>query len=329
MRQAARVEKRKSLCPTMSFNHNDCPSMAERLPPLYALRAFEVAARTSSFTRAAQALSLTPSAVSRHIKTLEGLLNCRLFERLGPRLQLTVAGERLAQELKVGFHIIEQACAPFRAGTGDLRLKAPSTLTMRWLLHTLDLLKLSAPEMAIQLASVWMDFDSVDFYAEPYDCAILLGNGQFGADVHAHKLFDEWLIPICAPGWVRTDLAEAELIHPTADRRDWRRWLAAQPSDARIDLDRGKVFDTLDQAISAAMRGHGVSIGDLHLVANDVRDGLITLPCATAVASGDGYYLVWPRASRHAHTLHELYECLSRLVPTLELPGLEFLPAAG
>ncbi len=256
--------------------------MAERLPPLYALRAFEVAARTSSFTRAAQALSLTQSAVSRHIKTLESLLDCRLFERHGPRLKLTVAGERLAQELKVGFRIIEQACAPFRAGTGDLRLKAPSTLTMRWLLHTLDLLKLSAPELTIQLASVWMDFDSVDFYAEPYDCAILLGNGQFGADVHAHKLFDEWLIPI-----------------------------------------------TLDQAISAAMRGHGVSIGDLHLVANDVRDGLIRLPCAAAVASGDGYYLVWPRESRHSPKLRELYECLAALVPTLHLPGLEFLPAAG
>ncbi|MFL1564721.1 LysR substrate-binding domain-containing protein [Pseudomonas sp. O64] len=301
--------------------------MAERLPPLYALRAFEIAARTSSFTRAAQELSLTQSAISRHIKTLEGILDCRLFERHGPRLELTVAGERLAQELKVGFRIIEQACAPFRAGTGDLRLKAPSTLTMRWLLHALDELKLSTPELAIQLASVWMDFDSVDFYAEPYDCAILLGNGQFGSEVQTHKLFDEWLIPICAPGWVDTELADTELVHPTPDRRDWRRWLAAQPLDARVNLDRGKVFDTLDQAISAAMRGHGVSIGDLHLVANDVRDGLIKLPYATAVASGDAYYLVWPKSSRHGPKLRELCECLTRLVPALDLPGLEFLPA--
>jgi DNA-binding transcriptional LysR family regulator len=300
--------------------------MAERIPPLYALRAFEIAARSSSFTRAAQELSLTQSAISRHIKTLEGILDCRLFERHGPRLQLTAAGERLAQELKVGFRIIEQACAPFRAGTGNLRLKAPSTLTMRWLLHTLDLLK---AELTVQLASVWMDFDSVDFYAEPYDCAILLGNGHFGADVQAYKLFDEWLIPICAPGKIDVELPHAELIHPTPDRRDWRRWLAALPLEARINLDRGKVFDTLDQAISAAMRGHGMSIGDLHLVADDVRDGLIGLPYGKAVASGDGYYLVWPKETRHTQQVQALRDALSGHIPAIDLPGLVFLPATG
>ena len=60
--------------------------MADRLPPLYALRAFEVAARSCSFTRAADELALTQSAISRHIRSLESYLGCRLFERNGPRL---------------------------------------------------------------------------------------------------------------------------------------------------------------------------------------------------------------------------------------------------
>ncbi len=88
--------------------------MTERIPPLYALRAFEVAARSCSFTRAAQELSLTQSAISRHIRTLEETLGCRLFERNGPRLSLSDEGRRLSSQLKIGFRIIEDACQPFR-----------------------------------------------------------------------------------------------------------------------------------------------------------------------------------------------------------------------
>jgi len=102
------------------------------MPPLYALRAFEVAARLGSFTQAAQSLFITQSAVSRHVKTLEEHLDCQLFERHGSRLVLTDAGRLLAQELKIGFRTIENACVAVTRQRGALRLKAPSTLTMRW-----------------------------------------------------------------------------------------------------------------------------------------------------------------------------------------------------
>lgn len=308
--------------------------MAERIPPLYALRAFEVAARTCSFTQAGAELALTQSAISRHIRTLESALDCRLFERKGPKVALTDAGQRLAQELKVGFRIIEEACLPFRGNARQLRLKAPSTLTMRWLLRALETLRQTEPELEVQLASVWMDVDAVDFQAEPYDCAILLGNGQFGAGVEGCKLFDEWLIPICAPEappttpWSLQRLQEAQLIHPSPDRRDWRRWLAAQGWQEQVRLDRGKVFDTLDQGISAAMRGHGVSIGDLQLVADDIRDGQVGVPFDSAVASGDGYYLVWPKAGPRREKILRLRDFLIGDLPGLAGIDLNYLPPA-
>lgn len=308
--------------------------MAERIPPLYALRAFEVAARTCSFTQAGAELALTQSAISRHIRTLESALDCRLFERKGPKVALTDAGQRLAQELKVGFRIIEEACLPFRGNARQLRLKAPSTLTMRWLLRALETLRQTEPELEVQLASVWMDVDAVDFQAEPYDCAILLGNGQFGAGVEGCKLFDEWLIPICAPEaapatpWSLQRLQEAQLIHPSPDRRDWRRWLAAQGWQEQVRLDRGKVFDTLDQGISAAMRGHGVSIGDLQLVADDIRDGQVGVPFDSAVASGDGYYLVWPKAGPRREKILRLRDFLIGDLPGLAGIDLKYLPPA-
>ena len=77
--------------------------MSRRLPPLYALRAFEAASRHSSFTRAAEELSITQSAVSRHIRTLEDHFACRLFQRSGRNLQLTEAARLLLPGIREGF----------------------------------------------------------------------------------------------------------------------------------------------------------------------------------------------------------------------------------
>jgi LysR family glycine cleavage system transcriptional activator len=108
--------------------------VSARLPPLYALRAFEAAARHASFTRAAQELAITQSAVSRHVRTLEEHFACRLFERRGRSLQLTEAARMLLPGLRDGFEALERACNTLRVDDTVLRLKAPSTLTMRWLL---------------------------------------------------------------------------------------------------------------------------------------------------------------------------------------------------
>lgn len=303
--------------------------MADRLPPLYALRAFEVAARTCSFTRAGEELSLTQSAISRHIRTLEAQFGCRLFVRNGPRLALTDAGKQLAAQLGAGFALIEQACQPFRSGSRQLRLKAPSTLTMRWLLGCLARFKAVAPQVPVQLASVWMDVDSVDFSREPYDCAILLGNGQFGAQVQSCKLFEEWLIPVCAPAllgggpWDAQRLNGAALIHPSSDRRDWQRWLAGVGMLGEVELGRGMLFDTLEQGIAAAMGGHGVSVGDLALMADDLRAGRLGLPIGQAVATGDAYYLVWPTGSGWQAGIERLQTFLQDQRPEYNLMGLE------
>ncbi|MEE1926431.1 LysR substrate-binding domain-containing protein [Pseudomonas sp. 148P] len=300
--------------------------MADRLPPLYALRAFEVAARSCSFTRAGEELALTQSAISRHIRSLESHLGCRLFERHGPRLRLTDAGQRLARQLNAGFSLIEQACQPFRGAGRQLRLKAPSTLTMHWLLGCLERFRQAQERTVVQLSSVWMDQDSVDFASEPYDCAVLLGNGQFGERVKCQKLFEEWLIPICAPSllgdgpWDQAWLGGMALVHPSADRRDWKRWVQGSGLAGDLDLNRGVCFDTLDQGMAAAMAGHGVSIGDLALIGPHLRDGRLGLPFREAVATGDGYYLVWPQGSAWEDAILGLGEFLLEQRPEVGLP---------
>lgn len=293
------------------------------LPPLYALRAFEVAARHGSFTRAAQALFITQSAISRHVKTLEESLGCQLFERKGSKLTLTDTGRLLAKELERSFSVIENACAAASRDKGPLRLKAPSTLTMRWLMQVLEEFQTIDQGNSIQLTSAWMDLDTVDFRNEPFDCAVLLGSGDFHGDWNTIKLFDEWLVPVCSPAiyndkpWEVGNLGSADLIHPSHDCRDWRRWLERQNLADVISWREGNRFDTLEQGISAAAKGHGVSIGDLSLVDAELQGGSLIMPINTAVKSGDSYYLVWPKGGVEHALLRPLKDFLM-----MNLPGL-------
>ena len=236
----------------------------------------------------------------------------------------------LAAELKVGFKIIENACALLRQDRYGLRLKAASTLTVRWLLRELDGFKRLDDSCSVQLSSVWMDIDSVDFYSEPYDCAILLSNGRFGADIEHLKLFDEWLIPVCHPDYLDqaqpdvTILRECDLLHPSPDRRDWRRWLA-RVGALDISVDQGQVFDTLDQGITAAQQGMGISVVDLVLASTDIGAGRLVIPFKQAVATGDGYYMTWLKGSPKARQMARLRDHLLAQVPPLAYKDLDYL----
>lgn len=294
------------------------------LPHLYALRAFEAAARLNSFSKAAELLNITPGAVSRHIRTLEAWFDCELFMRNGPRVRVSEAGRILAGQLTEGFMTIERACNAFKSHSQFLRLKAPSTLTMRWLLDVLNDFRKNHVTPGIEITSVWMDTDEVDFSREPYDCAILLGNGNFGEGTESRLLFCEWLIPVCSPAMLvstRESLPDCDL----PDRRDWRRWLKGTGRFTGLNISGGKVFDTLEQGNLAALSGHGVSVGDLLLSTEALRSGLLTLPFPEAVATGDGYYLVWPENSAIKQNIETLLKWLKRHVPQIPEQNLIYL----
>ncbi|MGX5221414.1 LysR substrate-binding domain-containing protein [Pseudomonas segetis] len=305
--------------------------MSRKLPPLYALRAFESAARHCSFTQAGEELAITQSAVSRHVRTLEEYFDCRLFERCGRSLKLTEPGRTLLPGLREGFDALERSCAPLQADDGVLRLKAPSTLTMRWLLARLSRFRMLSSDIEVQLTSAWMDVDKVDFLHEPFDCAVLLSSGNFADDWESELLFAEWLIPVCAVdvlgdgAWDLAQLQSAELLHPTPDRRDWRQWLQAMNLADQVPLRGGQVFDTLELGMVAAARGYGVSIGDLVMVAEDVAQGRLGLPWPAAVPSGSSYYLVWPKARRNQERFQRLRDYLVSEVAAMQLPQVEWI----
>ena len=261
---------------------------------------------------------MTPGAVSRHIRTLEDHFACQLFERNGPKVMLTDAGRMLAVQLQQGFSQLENACRQLRSTHVQLRLKAPSTLTMRWLLDVMADFRAQHETPEVEVSSIWMDIDNVDFTKEPFDCATLPGNGHFGAGTRCLRLFDEWLLPLCAPDLLdkaRDNLAACELIHPSRDRRDWRRWLNSSGLFSGLSLAGGKVFDTLEQGMLAAMGGHGVTIGDLLLSQSAMDQHLLVAPFPLAIGTCDGYYLVWPGDSARQNNIDKLALFLQKNIP--------------
>ncbi len=86
------------------------------------------------------------------------------------------------------------------------------------------------------------------------------------------------------------DLAHFPLLHPSLDKRDWRQWLA-QRQESTVDYRRGTVFDTLDQAMNAAVQGFGVTLGDVTLLHDELASGRVLAPLGPPFANGFAYAL--------------------------------------
>lgn len=299
----------------------------KQLPPLYALRAFEMAARLGSFTKAADHLCLSQSAVSHHVKNLENHLEYKLFQRKGKILSLTRKGEQLSSDLRDAFMLIEKACYKNLGEASTIKIKTPTSLTARCLLSITHSYNKQFSNTTIQISSHWMEPDEVDFHSEPFDGAILLSNGDFPDHVVSTKLFDEWLVPICSSDFLNehaeclSSFSNLPLIHPSLDKRDWKKWLHKTDYGSGFDVDKGMTFDTLDQGITAAYQGLGISIADLSMIKNDLEKHILHIPFPYAVHSGKGYFFVRPKHSPHQDLLENFISFLSLHSPSHD--GLE------
>lgn len=268
------------------------------LPSLDVLKTFLVVAQKLNFTRAADVLNLTQGAVSRQIAGLESHLGYALFVRQARGLALTPHGAMLLAPLQQAFAQIGEALEKSGAQSGTLRVKCP-TCAMRWILPRVIRLQNERPELVVEVTAAVSH--GVEFNAEQFDAAIVFGKPAVKG-VSTHHLFDEVLTPVCAPGlWkgrkgqaaTPDDLADKTLLHPTRDRRDWLRWLEAYGYRG-LPSAKAQHFDTLDLAISSAMQGLGVTIGDLSLIEEDLRAKRIITPFSLCVPSGAAYYLIYP-----------------------------------
>jgi LysR family glycine cleavage system transcriptional activator len=258
--------------------------MKRKMPALNALKAFEVAGSTGSFTRAAELLNVTQSAVSRQVRQLEEQLGENLLERRHHHLELTSAGR---------VRSIQQ-----KSHANRLHINAPPTFTNRWLMPRLGRLREKHPELELSITTRLQDSLAE---TSTLDCAIRFGDGEWDG-LDSSLLIQERHIAVCAPSlyareWSEggIDLNRLTLLHVLAreDQRylTWKHWLDAAKISG-VDTQGGYEFDLLDLAIRAATDGLGITIADWHMVAPELASGQLTQVLNVHVEGHQSYWLV-------------------------------------
>ena len=271
--------------------------MKRRLPPLNALRAFEAGARHLNFTRAADELAVTPTAVSHQVRQLEDWFGVPLFSRARRQLRLTDAGAQLYPAMSETLDRIAEISCRIRE-TPDrptLTVSVTPTFGSRWLASRLGRFWMTHPDIDLRIHhSVHL----ADFTRDDVDMAIRWGLGQWPNTV-SEKLMDAVAVPLCSPSLLDgpkplvtlSDLRHHVLLHEK-DYQEWTEWLiAAGVTD--VDARRGPVIDDPNAIVSAAIEGHGIFLGTPAMMTAEIDAGLLVRPFATSNEREPAYYLVY------------------------------------
>jgi LysR family glycine cleavage system transcriptional activator len=275
--------------------------MLRRLPPLNALKAFEAAARSESFTRAAEELNVTPGAVSHQVKALEAELGLKLFNREHQRLIITEAGRSYLEVVRDSFDRLAVGTNRLLQlqKSGVLNITTSPNFASKWLVHRLGRFSEAHPEIDLRVSSTKQH---IDFIREDFDMAIRHGDGQW-PELHVTRLCAEELFPVCSPKFLHgratlrspADLKRHRLLHVT-DRCDWINWLEAAGVTG-VDIDRGPIFSERSMGIDAAVDGQGVAMARSALAAWDLRSGRLVRPFKPSLKLPYAYWIVCPKST--------------------------------
>ncbi len=271
--------------------------MARKIPPLNALRAFEAASRTGSFTTAAVELSVSPGAISRHIAHLEQVLGVLLFERGHRTVHLTAVGAQYAASIQAALDEVEQATARIKAPSPNppVRVRAFPNFVFRWLMPRLATFQHQYPDIAVEFIAAE---EAPLAERDPVDLAIQI-HSPLQPEMSNERLFPLAIIPICTRSTAAkigaiahpTDLTKGTLLHSAVRRTDWQRWFAGAGSTERID-DDGLEFSNSSLTYEAAINGLGVAMTQRQHAKDDLACGRLVSPWPFALETGEFYRLV-------------------------------------
>lgn len=282
-----------------------------RLPPFFALRALEAAARHRSYSRAAQELAVTHGAVSQQIRRLEAELGARLFERRGNAMIPTPDAERLAVQVARGIGILHNAVDDFHAAAvqDPLVVSLESQFANRWLPQRLQ--RMLADPAGSNL-EIRVEERRADFTTDGVDMAVRYGAGHWEG-VEATHLFSESLIPVCSPEFLARhrlqapqDLLNVPLVHH--GHRPWSLWFNTFGLEA--PRQQGMLFEDSAMLLEAAAQGIGAALARSGLIEQDLRTGRLVRPFEAGVASELGFWIVWRGDSRKLRRIAALRDWL-------------------
>jgi len=265
--------------------------------PLETLRGFEAAARTGSFSAAAEQLHVTHGAVSRQIAKLEHWLGLKLFERKARGVSLTPDGQRLFLRTSEAFSLISDTTDRWSEPRGPavVRLTSIPSISGLWLMPRLHALENGPTPLRIVLD---VDNSQADLADEGLDLSIRCGRGKIPGRI-SMQLFEEHCFPIASPklaagiGKGRPErLLKYPLIHDS-DASGWRAWFSARGMDYPPRAEDRR-FEDYNLVLNAAAHGLGIALARPPLTVDQLAAGRIVAVDERTALNPVSYWLDRP-----------------------------------
>src|ERR1700678_3655956 len=277
-------------------------TLRRSLPSINALVVFEVAARYRNLTTAGAELCIAASAVSRHVATVERETGLSLFKRNGNRLELTAAGQRLADAIGAGLGHVRDVLSSLkqREGNRTLTIACTHDLAQLWLMPRFRELaeRTNDRQLRVITAGTYESFDAPDI-----DLSIRFGDGKWPGFTAVH-LFAEEGFPICAPALLERSpelfnappdvLMKFPLLRLESEKSEglkWANWLCDQ--GAKLPLVAGPVYSTFSLLLLELVAARGIALGYTSIVDQLLADRRIVKLSDRTVRSGLGFYAVY------------------------------------
>ena len=281
--------------------------MRRKIPSTAALVAFESAARHQSFTKAADELNLTQSAICRQIGGLESFLNVELFRRSRRGVVLTEAGIAYSRKVAAQLDAVERDTLALMGnqGTTSIELAVVPTFGTQWLLPRLRAFQRLHPEVTVHLTNRTRPFLFADTH---FDAAIYYGDAEWSG-TEAHFLMPEHLLPVCSPALLEQGEIDAQriatlpLLQQTTRPYAWRQWFAAQGMSVARDMT-GPRLELFSMRAQAARHEMGVALIPPFLIQRELEEGSLLIAMDAAVPDNDrAYYLMVPERKAESAAL--------------------------
>ena len=295
--------------------------MRRRIPSTQALACFEAAARHESYTRAAEELSLTQSAVSRQVLALEAYLGVALFRRTRHGVALTPGGTQYWKQISRGLQGLERDTLDLMAGKGRggaIALEAVPTFATRWLIPRLPQLAALHPDTVVHIETRTRPFLFDD---TGFDAALFTGTAEQVArwpGTQAEPLMREDVVPVCSPALLQggplapAQVATLPLLQQSTRPYGWRQWFDAMEVQAPAAL-AGPRYELFSMIAVAAAHGLGVALMPPMLIEAELARGELVVACPQPLRGERSYYLVTPVLEHEPAVLGEFRLWMRRM----------------
>jgi DNA-binding transcriptional LysR family regulator len=298
--------------------------MRRKIPSTAALVSFEAAARHESFTKAAEELSLTQSAICRQIASLEEFLNVGLFRRSRRGVKLTEAGLSYSRRIATQLDAVERDTLSVMGhqGANVIELAVVPTFGTQWLLPRLNDFQKKHPDVTINLTNRTRPFLFAD---TEFDAAIYFGDSDWSG-TESHRLMGENPMPVCSPTLLDArhsispqELAEMPLLQQTTRPYAWRQWFTSMDMGVARDMT-GPRYELFSMLAQAAMHDMGVALIPPFLIQHELAEKRLVIANPHQLSSTKAYYLMIPERKTESASLKAFRDWLIQQAGTYSLP---------